>query len=235
MQNKYEKYYNAIIEYRKIHPVIIGYYEIHHIRPKSLGGTDKQDNLVNLTGREHLVVHQLLKKIMFFKYGPDSNEYKSMTYALWQMTNRCNLKAHMTSRQYELLRKEFSQMQHIRFSGKNNPRFGKDVELNTRKKISIANKGKIPWMKGKSHTEETKKRMHENHADVSGKNNPMYKTSPLNFMTQDEIKQWKEKGRQSRLGRKWMHKYIGTELIQVFAKPSQIKALLDNGYLLGRK
>ena len=45
------------------------------------------------------------------------------------------------------------------------------------KKISEGNKGKNNPMcgkKGKHHTEETKKKMSENHADFKGKNNPMY-------------------------------------------------------------
>jgi hypothetical protein len=39
------------------------YYETHHIIPKSLGGSDDGDNLVNLTYREHFLVHWILTKI----------------------------------------------------------------------------------------------------------------------------------------------------------------------------
>lgn len=37
--------------------------EVHHIIPKCLGGTNKPDNLVDLTPEEHFVAHQLLVKI----------------------------------------------------------------------------------------------------------------------------------------------------------------------------
>lgn len=38
-------------------------FELHHITPKSLGGDNTQDNLVNLTAKEHWVAHRLLHKI----------------------------------------------------------------------------------------------------------------------------------------------------------------------------
>ena len=40
-----------------------GYYEIHHILPKCMGGTDNCDNLVMLTAKEHFISHLLLTKI----------------------------------------------------------------------------------------------------------------------------------------------------------------------------
>ena len=53
-------------------------------------------------------------------------------------------------------------------------RIGHEVSNETRKKISIANKGKIGYNKGKKLSEQTRKKISMNHADVSGKNNPMY-------------------------------------------------------------
>ena len=38
-------------------------FELHHITPKSLGGDNTHDNLVNLTAKEHWVAHRLLHKI----------------------------------------------------------------------------------------------------------------------------------------------------------------------------
>jgi hypothetical protein len=43
--------------------LLLGYVEKHHIIPKCLGGTDRKDNLVYLSAREHYVAHQLLAKI----------------------------------------------------------------------------------------------------------------------------------------------------------------------------
>lgn len=43
-------------------------YEIHHIQPRSMGGTNENSNLVKLTLREHFVAHRLLAK---FTSGKD--------------------------------------------------------------------------------------------------------------------------------------------------------------------
>jgi len=39
------------------------YFEKHHIIPRSIGGSDDDANLVNLTFRQHYVAHELLVKI----------------------------------------------------------------------------------------------------------------------------------------------------------------------------
>jgi hypothetical protein len=39
------------------------YFELHHIIPRCLGGTNDENNLVLLTGREHYMIHWLLSKI----------------------------------------------------------------------------------------------------------------------------------------------------------------------------
>lgn len=62
----YEKIYNSLIQSRKPQGLdkskLDGYYEIHHIVPRCLGGSDEESNLVLLTGREHYIAHLLLTK-----------------------------------------------------------------------------------------------------------------------------------------------------------------------------
>lgn len=58
----YVRTYNDLIEKRKVCPAK-GYVENHHIVPRSLGGSNKKDNLVTLTAREHWIAHLLLWKI----------------------------------------------------------------------------------------------------------------------------------------------------------------------------
>ena len=63
LDNKYAKWYINIIEARRnriLENTI--YTETHHIIPKSVGGTDSNDNLVILTYREHFLCHWLLSK-----------------------------------------------------------------------------------------------------------------------------------------------------------------------------
>ena len=40
-----------------------GYFEIHHITPRCLGGGDEDENLVMFTAREHYIAHRLLHKM----------------------------------------------------------------------------------------------------------------------------------------------------------------------------
>ena len=54
------------------------YSEKHHIIPKCEGGSNKRDNLVLLTYREHIIAHRLLIRIY-----PDS---KGLKYALYKLS-----------------------------------------------------------------------------------------------------------------------------------------------------
>jgi len=56
-----------------------GYSERHHILPKSMGGTDEEDNLVYLTLREHVFAHHLLWRI---------HRNPSMAFAFTMMSRR---------------------------------------------------------------------------------------------------------------------------------------------------
>jgi len=60
--NKYTKWYDNIIGSARLR-VIDGYTENHHIIPKSFGGSNKEENLVRLTAREHFICHLLLIKM----------------------------------------------------------------------------------------------------------------------------------------------------------------------------
>jgi hypothetical protein len=42
--------------------IVQGYKELHHIVPRSLGGNNSKNNLVQLTAREHFIAHLLLAK-----------------------------------------------------------------------------------------------------------------------------------------------------------------------------
>lgn len=47
---------------RKREPLLTGYTETHHIRPKCMGGTDVSENLIRLTAEDHYFAHLLLAK-----------------------------------------------------------------------------------------------------------------------------------------------------------------------------
>lgn len=74
------------------------YYELHHILPRSLGGTDSANNLIWLTYREHFIAHMMLYKI----YGGP------MLKALCIMMNCKRYKdCKFSSRFYERIKKEY--------------------------------------------------------------------------------------------------------------------------------
>jgi hypothetical protein len=56
----YTIYYNDIINNARIRQKYTGYIERHHIIPKSIGGLDTSDNIVELTAKEHYIAHHLL-------------------------------------------------------------------------------------------------------------------------------------------------------------------------------
>jgi len=103
--NKYTCWYNQIVERARFR-IIDDYTETHHIQPRSLGGSDDKDNLVELTAREHFICHWLLTKMT------TGEDRAKMIYALNGM-KRSNKFAQryetkITARVYENLKKEFS-------------------------------------------------------------------------------------------------------------------------------
>lgn len=159
MYMDYYKIYNQLIERAKQRKSVDGYTEIHHIIPRSEGGTDESDNLVKLTGREHFIAHKLLWM---------ENPTFSRCAAFMMMSNYRGIS---WGSAYELGRKQFNEsLEHpLR-----NPTvrekqleaiMGKPKSKEHRKKISEANKGKP---KSKEHIENMKASL----PDRSGSNNP---------------------------------------------------------------
>jgi len=204
--NKYTRWYNQIIANAQ-NRIAEGYTECHHIHPRSLGGADTADNLVNLTAREHFVCHWLLTKMT---KGED--RYK-MINALRMMRaekeGQQRYTTAITSRVYETIKKEYAQLQSERFSGENNPMYGdkfyrseegKQRQKNAvtgdnngakkeeaRQKISQSKLGK----KREAFSEEWRAKMAEK---KKGENNPRYGATVS--------EETKEKMRAKALGRK---------------------------------
>lgn len=134
----YSKIYYKIIENRKNNPYD-GYTESHHIVPKSLGGTDDKNNLVNLTAREHFVCHLLLTKM----YYQDTPNYYKMVKAFMMMLvcKSENQERFLTSKKYEFLKTKFSKAQSISQSGSNNSQYGKP------RSEEVKNKIRETWLK----------------------------------------------------------------------------------------
>ena len=77
------------------------YHERHHITPKCMGGTNDNENLIDLFAREHYIAHLLLAKIY--------NTYGMYAAVIYMHTGRFNnRKFKFNSRLYQKIREEFA-------------------------------------------------------------------------------------------------------------------------------
>lgn len=131
----------------------VGYFEKHHILPKSLGGSNDENNLVKLTAREHFICHWLLVKM----YDKGTTERYKMLCALWRMSNKSSShKEHyINSRAYEKLRIEFSERVSKELSilqaGEKNSQYGSKwyTNRNTGESKKFKEKPDDIWLEGR--------------------------------------------------------------------------------------
>ena len=117
----YKEIYDKIVQNRLLNPVLNDYTECHHIIPKSLGGTNDKNNLVELLAREHFICHLLLTKM----YAEGTPEWIKMVKAFMRMFSCSSIqKRYSNNKWYEYLKKNFSKAQSLNQSGKNNSSFG---------------------------------------------------------------------------------------------------------------
>jgi len=171
----YQKIYNQFISDR-LNKVPVGYFEKHHILPKSLGGNDDKSNLIKLTAQDHYFAHELLAKI----YGG------KMSNALWMMTTSKKYKKSriiyeqakkkqslfLSKQKYRLskspskeTREKISKTLTGKFCGKNSPSFQRKISDEQRKKLSeISKKRALEFggtMTGKKHKPESLQKLRE--------------------------------------------------------------------------
>lgn len=95
---KYTRWYYQLVAKPDL---IVDYTELHHILPKSLGGSNKRENLVRLSARQHFVAHLLLTKMV------DGEAKRKMCWALHKITfskNKAQSRI-FNSAEYELARR----------------------------------------------------------------------------------------------------------------------------------
>lgn len=184
--NRYLKF----IKYCQLNPPI-GYAELHHIMPKSMGGNDEKCNIVRLSARQHFIAHHLLWK---------AYQNRQTNFAFWSMRMNNNMHK-LNSKTYSLLKEQhslyqselkkiynpmFQQSAKLKIS---NHKKGKSLSKETKLKMSVVRKG-IPKsditkkkiskaLIGKEKSVEHKLKLSKNHADVSGSKNPMFGKSAI--------------------------------------------------------
>lgn len=156
---KLSKMYFSLIERAKYRS-LQHYSERHHIIPKSLGGALKdKNNIVRLTGREHLIAHKLLYRMVLSK----DHKFK-MACALHRMKKPIHSDFVLTSREFERIRiihaKEISQHRiGIKFSDQHRANISKVVKG---RKLSDSCCAKMSKSRtGKLRTEELKNKVSE--------------------------------------------------------------------------
>lgn len=136
LSNKYSQWYERIIDRARNRRAIDGYYETHHIIPRTMGGTDDPSNLVKLTAREHFICHLLLPMMT------TGDSRHKMIYAHVIMSGRKTY----GSRKYKFYREEYAVINGSLRSGAGNGMFGVDRS------------GEKNTFYGKNHTEESKQK-----------------------------------------------------------------------------
>ncbi len=151
----YQRIYNEIIENRKKN-TYSGYTERPHRIPRSFGGSDNHENLINLSAREHFLCHYLLMKIN----ENDKFKFYKMIKAFAMMCNAHgdSQERYVNSRLYESCRESFRQAMCDLQGGKKNSQYGTMwiSNLKTRKNKKIQKDEEIiyPWVKGRNKWKE---------------------------------------------------------------------------------
>lgn len=166
----YQRIYDQIIDRAKQEKRQKGqgiYYERHHIVPKCLGGSNRKNNLILLTAKEHYIAHRLLVEIQ----TPGSRGYYQMLNAFSFFAAKSKnhsrvvvsakfyqeVKAFLAEKRRGIPRSEETRAK-IRETKAKNPRTISDEErLNSSRRMV----GENNPMYGKTHTEEVKKYLRE--------------------------------------------------------------------------
>jgi hypothetical protein len=132
--HKYINWYISLIRKAQNRTSIDGYFEKHHVFPKSIFGNN--DFVVNLTAREHFIAHKLLYKIYLLRYGSDHKFTIYMLKAITYMATREEIRNN--SRMYDECRRAAS----LAMSGENNPSVKYGFSEEHRRKLSERGKGR---------------------------------------------------------------------------------------------
>lgn len=238
------------------------YLEFHHIIPRSCGGSNDSSNIVGLTPKEHFFAHLLLVKIYTARYGNHHpyvfkmlkainfmlvvGKYQKRTSKLYQKIREKGYKANVYNTTEGWMWITNGKEDRIVPSQTTIPdgfmhgrtiNFTEEQRQQYSNKISAATKGRKCWNSGKHgiYSDEYRKKISDNHADVSGKNNPRYGIK-VSEETRKKISE-KNKGKHKNdkkeyRGCKWMYDPTTQTCKQV--KKLDVQHYLDLGYKFGR-
>ena len=133
IKNKYTKWYYNIINLARTKNHT-GYTERHHIIPKSIGGSDNDDNLIILSAKEHFICHFLLTKMI----PSTSSSYHKMIHAfIFMKAENSNHYRYMNSSLYDSIKEKYSIIRSEMSKSSNNSQYGTMWVSNFKEKCSI--------------------------------------------------------------------------------------------------
>ena len=155
MEVTYQDFIQNILDTRGRFACGNEYHERHHIIPKCIGGTNEEENLIDLSAREHFIAHKLLAQ-----ENPDNNSLVFAWTCMAFPSNRVQERYELSPEEYEEAKKAISKAMS-----------GRVVSEETRKKLSESKKGKplsedtkqklSKSLKGREVPDETRKKQSE--------------------------------------------------------------------------
>lgn len=155
MEMTYKEFIDNILETRGRFNCGEEYHERHHIVPKCMGGTNEEENLIDLFAREHFEAHRLLA----LENLDNDSLILAWTMMAWAKNDN-EQRYEVTAEEYEFAKIALSQIQSKLKSGCNNPMYGKTTIGNTGKKASAKTRKKMSDSH-KNPSEETRRKMSE--------------------------------------------------------------------------
>ena len=164
----------------------------HHILPKFMGGDDSDDNLVTLSIRDHYEAHKLLAETCESKYKYGNlmsatfliNRYSDFDISKEEISklHSKGIKEYLKNNKPQRLGKtgyKFTPEHSVKMSASLSKYYQNNPTWNLGKQCDNISKSLKEWhslndnpFKDKIHTEKTKRKMSENHANVNGDKNP---------------------------------------------------------------
>lgn len=206
----YQEFINNILETRGRFGIPKGEYkERHHIVPKCIGGTNDEDNLIDLYAKEHFIAHKLLAE-------ENQDNYK-LVYA-WVAMVYPKPWQYKDKRNYEITAEEYEELKHLQ----------SNVASKT---LSESRKGKHPWNYRKTgvYSAETLKKI----GDASRGRGEAWKNTAVDSEGYKMSKEARERisklaignrttaGKNSAKSRKGKHYYTDGNIIKMYIDGTQ--------------
>jgi hypothetical protein len=140
VESKYSRWYEALIQKAQLRGTVEGYKETHHIIPRSFGGSNDKNNLVQLTAREHYIAHALLWKMKFPGVYGSKMAFAFNTFISQMGSRHRGSEYKINSRIYQVFKIYYAKLMSETMSGEGNHFYGKTHSAETRKIIGEKSK-----------------------------------------------------------------------------------------------